>query len=117
MKKYDYIKSSYDNVITTGEITLHDTAFRNSFPIKKIRAVPICDQRTDPEDIEHWNEFVDTVRQTAKVDTYFVFVFDCNREYCGVLIFYDNNGREIKMKHFDRWKELNDIVVKSLPIF
>lgn len=96
-------------VNNNGIIELPKTLFRNSWQIKKIRAVYFNEEfdiEQDDEDSTKWNAYVERIRTAIGVDYYCEWVRNKVGNVVGIMAFYNTKGREIKVKHFDKWRQL-----------
>lgn len=96
-------------VKNNGTIELPKTLFRNSWQIKKIRAVYFNEEfdiEQDDEDSTKWNAYVERIRTAIGVDYYCEWVRNKVGNVVGIIAFYNTKGQEIKVKHFDKWHQL-----------
>jgi hypothetical protein len=96
-----------------GEIELPKTLFRNSWQIRKIRAV-YFNEKFDIEQDDKWNAYVDRIRVAIGVDCYCEWVRNKDGDIIGIMAFYNSKGDEIKVKHFDKWNQLWQDVQRHL---
>ena len=98
-----------------GAIELPKTLFRNSWQIQKIRAVYFNEEfdiEQDDENSTKWNAYVDRIRTAIGVDCYCEWVRNKVGGIIGIVAFYNQKGEEIKVKHFNKWRQLQQDVQK-----
>lgn len=96
-------------VNNNGTIELPTTLFRNSWEIKKIRAIYFNEEfiiEQDDEKSTKWNAYVERIRKAIGVEYYCEWVRNKAGDIIGIMAFYNPKGQEIKVKHFHKWHQL-----------
>ncbi len=99
-----------------GSLELERILFRNSYGISKIRAVYFNEQydfNQEDEATSSWNSYVDRINSAIGVKNYCCWIRNNEQDVIGILAFYNQNGYEIKMKHFDKWNQLFKEITKK----
>ncbi len=99
-----------------GSLEFEKVLFRNSYGISKIRAVYFDEQydlMQEDEVTNGWNLYVDRINNAIGIKNYCRWIRNNEQDVIGVFAFYNPNGHEIKMKHFDKWNQLFKEITKK----
>lgn len=95
-----------------GTIEFTKPLFINSWKISKIKACYFTENVRIICELEEWNAYVNRIYTAIGAKDYCVWVRNEYGKMVGILAFYTNEGKEIKMQHeikmknFHRWNDL-----------
>jgi len=122
MIKKSYLQKILDIVIeNNGKLILNDLLYKGYYDIKRITGIYCNEKYTDLGDLDYssWNNHVYKLRKLSNCNTYNEWIFenDYSNKLYGILVFYNHNNEEVKMKHFldiGTWRKLYNQIKKQL---